>query len=155
MTAKCTPLEQFMVVLDWLINQRPDSAYSRFCVFRIAFENPQMLGSTFGAAEATRRLNQFGTLLAATVRRTDLVARDLSRFWVLTPECNAECVRNRLHEILTKVEEMGLDVVPCLVGAHAFPLESAEASSARVLLNHLAQLPPDHRFGAVEDYAIS
>lgn len=144
-----------MVVLGWLMNQRPDSAYSRFCLFRIAFENPQRLGSTFGAAEAMRRLNQFGTLLASTVRHTDLVARELSVFWTLTPECNAEIVSSRLSEIVMKVEEMGLDVVPCTVGAHVFPLEHAELSSARVLLDHLAGLPADHRFGAAQDYAIS
>jgi hypothetical protein len=155
MTARVTSLEQFMVVLDWLIRQRPDSAYSRFCLFRIAFENPQLLGSTFGAADAMRRLNQFGTLLASTVRHTDLVARELSVFWTLTPECNSECVRSRLSEIVLKVEELGLDVVPCAVGAHVFPLERTEAPSARVLLDHLAGLPASHRFGTGRDYATS
>ena len=155
MGANCTSIEQFMVVLDWLIRQRPDSAYSRFCLFRIAFENPQTLGSTFGAADAMRRLNQFGTLLASTVRHTDLVARELSVFWTLTPECNSEIVRSRLDEIVMKVEELGLDVVPCSVGAHVLPLEYAEISGARVLLDHLASLPAHHRFGPAHDYAIS
>ena len=146
MGANCTSIEQFMVVLDWLIRQRPDSAYSRFCLFRIAFDDPQTLGQTFGASDAMRRLNQFGTLLANTVRRTDLVARDLSVFWILTPECNSEIMGCRISEILIKVEEIGLDVVKCTVDAHVFPIENADVSSARVLLDSLASLPAVYKF---------
>ena len=155
MSSNLASFEQFVVVLDWLINQRPDSAYSRFCLFRIAFENPQILGSTFGASDAMRRLNQFGTMLASTVRRTDLVARDLSVFWILTPECNSEIVGGRLSEIVVKVEEIGLDVVNCTVDAHVFPHENADLSSARLLLQSLASLPAAYRFEAGPERAIS
>lgn len=155
MGASSTSLEQFMAVVDWVMNQRSESAYARFCLFRIVFENPQTLGSTFGAAEAMRRLNQFGTLLASAVRHTDLVARDRSVFWTLTPECNAAILCSRLNDIVAKVEELGLDVVPCSVGAHVFPLEYAEISNARMLLDHLASLPPDHRFAPAADYAVA
>jgi len=147
--------DQLIVVLDWLRNQRPDSAFSHFGLFRIAFENPQILGSTFGASEAMRRLNQFGTKLSSTVRNTDLVARDLSVFWILTPECDAEIVSGRLREIVIKVEEIGLDVVQCSVGAHVFPLEHANESSARVLLARLASLPATYKFEPTQDSGIS
>lgn len=143
--------DQLIVVLDWLRNQRPDSAFSHFGLFRIAFENPQVLGSTFGASEAMRRLNQFGSMLSSTVRHTDLVARDLSVFWILTPECDAVIVSGRLREIVSKVEEIGLDVVQCSVGAHVFPIEHANESSARVLLGRLAILPPTYKFEPAQD----
>ncbi len=149
MSAKYASIDQFIVVLDWLITQRPDSAYARFCLFRVAFDDPQTLGQTFGASEAMRRLNQFGTLLAGTVRRTDLVARDLSVFWILTPECNSEILGYRISEIVIKVEEIGLDVVKCTVDAHVFPIENADVSSARVLLDSLASLPTVYRFEPV------
>jgi len=146
MSAKYSTMDQFVVVLDWVISQRPDSAYSRFALFRIAFDHPEILGSTFGASEAMRRLNQFGLILASTVRRTDLVARDLSVFWILTPECNSEILGYRISEIIIKVEEIGLDVVKCTVDAHVFPIENADVSSARVLLNSLASLPAVYKF---------
>lgn len=147
--------ERLIAVLDWLRNQRPDSAYSRFGLFRIAFEDPQILGSIFGASDAMRRLNQFGTILASTVRHTDLVARDLSVFWILTPECDSEIVGGRLREIVIKVKEIGLDVVQCSVGAYIFPLEHANESSARVLLERLASLPASYKFEPALDSRIS
>lgn len=155
MSAKYATIDQFVVVLDWVISQRPDSPYSRFALFRIAFDHPEILGSTFGAADAMRRLNQFGTLLAATVRRTDLVARDLSVFWILTPECNSEIMGCRISEILIKVEEIGLDVVNCTVDAHVFPLENADLSSARLLLKSLESLPAAYRFEAAPERGVS
>ena len=155
MNTNYVSIDQLIVVLEWLRNQRPDSAYSHFGLFRIAFDNPQMLGSTFGAADAMRRLNQFGTLLASTVRNTDLVARDLSVFWILTPECDSEIVSGRLREIVIKVEEIGLDVVQCSVGAHVFPLEHAKEANARVLLKRLAGLPAAYKFEPAQDSGIS
>lgn len=154
-SANTVSIEHFMAVIDWLMNQRHDSAYSRFCLFRIVFENPEVLGSTFGAAEAMRRLNQFGALLAATVRHTDLVTRDRSVFWTLTAECDAAVLCARLNDVVGKAEDWGLDVVPCSVGVHAFPLEYAEITGARILLDHLARLPADHRFVQSADYAIA
>ena len=155
MSAKYATIDQFVVVLDWVISQRPDSVYSRFGMFRIAFDQPEVLGSTFGASDAMRRLNEFGTILASTVRRTDLVARDLSVFWVLTPECNSEIMGNRIREILIKVEEIGLDVVACTVDAYVFPLENADLSSARLLLDSLASMPAAYRFDAAPVRGIS
>jgi hypothetical protein len=155
MNTNYASIDQLIVVLDWLRNQRPDSANSRFCLFRIAFENPQLLGSTFGASDAMRRLNQFGTMLASTVRRTDLVARDLSVFWVLTPECNPEIVGGRLREIVIKVEELGLDVVQCSVGAYVFPIEHANESTARVLLDSLTSLPTAYKFEPAQSSGVS
>jgi hypothetical protein len=155
MNTNYASFDQLIVILDWLRNQRPDSAYSRFGLFRIAFENPQILGRTFGAADAMRRLNQFGTILASTVRRTDLVARDLSVFWILTPECNSEIMSGRLREIVIKVEEIGLDVVQCSIGAHVFPLERADESSTRALLERLASLPAAYKFEPAQDSGVS
>ncbi len=146
MSANYATIDQFVVVLDWVISQRPDSAYSRFGMFRIAFENPEILGHTFGASEAVRRLNQFGSILASTVRRTDLVARDHSVFWVLTPECNSEILGNRIREILIKVEEIELDVVNCTVDAYVFPLANVDLSNARLLLDNLAGMPTAYQF---------
>src|SRR4030067_1074258 len=116
------PIDQFAAVLDWVMNQRPDSPYSRYSIFRVGFEDPQLLGSTFGAADAMRRLNQFGGALAGTVRKTDIVTRDVSVFWVMTPECNADMVGCRLCDIVGKVKQFGLGGGACSGGGSRFPL---------------------------------
>ena len=155
MSAMYAPIDQFTAVLGWVMNQRPDSPYSHYSIFRVGFEDPQLLGSTFGAADAMHRLNDFGRTLAATVRITDIVTRDVSVFWVLTPECNADMVGCRLCEIVGKVQQFGLDVGHCSVGAWVFPLPGATESTARALLTRLETVPPAYKFEPAEDCAIS
>jgi hypothetical protein len=147
MSANSVSVEQLAIVLDWLIRQRPDSPGSRFCLFRIAFDHPQFLGRTFGASDAMRRLKQFGAVLASTVRRTDLLARDLSVFWILMPDCNTEAVHARLRDIVAQVEALGLDVVPCSIGTFVFPPGQAGVADARALLERLASEPGVQEFG--------
>jgi len=148
-------MEHFAAVLDWVAKQRPDSPQSRYSIFRVGFEDPQLLGSTLGAADASRRLTQFGGVLAATVRKTDIVTRDVSVFWILTPECDADMVGCRLCEIAGKVKQFELDVGHCSVGAWLFPLPGAAEWSARMLLAQLTTLPPAYKFEPAEDCAIS
>ena len=121
MSARYVSFDEMGPVLDWLTGQRPDSVHAHFSMFRVGFENPQALGNQFGASDAMRRLNLFGNMLAATFRRTDMVTRDLTDFWILTPECNADIVGCRLCEVAGGVKDFGLDVVDCTVGAYLFP----------------------------------
>jgi len=151
MSAKYTTIDELFVVLEWLMNQRPDSVYSHFNMFQVAFDNPQLLGSTFGVGAAMRQLNQFGATLAAGLRRSDLVGRDFADFWILSPECNSDMVGCRLCEIAEKVEQFGLDVVKCSIGAYVFPLAPAELTSARMLLDRLKTLPPAYKFDPTKD----
>jgi hypothetical protein len=156
MSARYVGFEELAPVLEWLSRQRPESACARFSLFRVGFGSPHVLGSTFGAADAIRRLNDFGNMLAATVRRADLVARDLTVFWILTPECNAEMVCGRLCEIVGGVQNFGLDVVDCSVGAYLFPLKEVDlagAGSARKLIDRLQALPPHFSFDPAHVYA--
>ena len=152
--ANYASIDQLTVVLDWLLNQRADSAFSRFFLFRVGFEDPRVLGNTFGAADAMRRLNQFGAALAATVRRTDLVARSLSEFWIAAPDCNPDMVCCRLCEIAHKAEEFGLDVVECSVSAYKFPNALPDVKDARSLFDRLKSVPATYRFDPVRECAM-
>lgn len=141
-----TSIDQLITVLDWLLRQRADSAFANFFLFRVGFEDPRALGSTFGAADAMRRLNEFGAALAASVRRTDLVARALSEFWIAAPDCNPDMVSCRLCEIARTVEEFGLDVVECSVSTYKFPVTLPDVTDARTLLIRLKDVPATCRF---------
>jgi len=158
MSARYVSFEELSPVLEWLACQRPESVFAHFSLFRISFDNPQVLGSTFGAADAMRRLNQFGCKLAQTVRITDMVARDLSAFWILTPECNADMVGSRLSDIVSDVQNFGLDVVGCSVGAYLFQLKDADLpgnSGARKIIDRLQAMPPHFKFDQAHDFATS
>jgi hypothetical protein len=157
MSTRYTSLEGLSPVIEWLVCQRPESAFARFSLFRVGFQNPQVLGNTFGASDAMRRLNQFGNMLASTVRHTDLVARDLTAFWILTPECNADMVGCRLCEIVNGVKQFGLDVVDCSVGAYLFPIKDVDltGATARQLLDRLHAAKPHFSFDPAHDCAVS
>jgi hypothetical protein len=152
--ANYASIDQLTVVLDWLLNQRADSAFSRFFLFRVGFEDPRVLGSTFGAADAMRRLNEFGAAIAATVRRTDLVARSLSEFWIAAPDCNPDMVCCRLCEIAHKAEEFGLDVVECTVSAYKFPNALFDAKNGRTLLERMKHVPATYCFDPTKECAM-
>lgn len=157
MSARYVSFDEFSPVIEWLARQRDGSAYSRFGLFRVGFQNPQVLGNTFGASDAMRRLNQFGAMLATTVRRSDLVVRDLAVFWVLTPECNADMVGCRLCEIVNGVKEFGLEVVDCSIGAYLFPRKDVDisAANARQVLDRLNAMQAHFSFDPAHDCAVS
>jgi hypothetical protein len=157
MSARYVTFAELTPVLDWLTCQRPESVHAHFGMFRVGFENPQVLGSAFGASDAMRRLNQFGSMLASTFRRTDMVARDLTDFWIVTPECNADIVGCRLCEIAGGVKDFGLDVVDCSVGAYLFPLKDVDLAGVggRKVIDRLQTIPPHFNFEPAHDCAVS
>lgn len=146
MRANYCTLEELSAVLAWLMNQRSESPYSRFSLFRVQFEDPLALGSAFGAADAMCRLKEFGAILAATVRDTDLVARKLSEFWVLAAECDPHRLACRLCDLAVKIEEIGLDVVRCSIGAYVFPFAGLEAINPGRLFDELRSITPEFIF---------
>jgi len=157
MSARYVTFDELTPVLEWLTCQRPESVHAHFSMFRVGFENPQVLGNSFGASDAMRRLNQFGGALAATVRRADLVARDLTDFWIVTPECNADMVGCRLCEIAGGVKDFGLDVVDCSVGAYLFPIKDVDMAgmAGRKVIDRMRTLPPHFKFDPARDCAVS
>ncbi len=121
MTARYVPIDDFISLVEWLVRQRSEPTRWRFCVFRVGFESPELIGSNFGAQDGLRRLNQFGFTLASSVRRSDVVSRKLSVFWVLSSDCNTDSFSNRLQKLLGSVGDFGLDIVNCSVSAYVFP----------------------------------
>ena len=147
MAAKYILIDELFAILGWLNSQRPGGADSHFGLFLVTFEDPQVLGTTFGAPDAVRRLDKFGKTVASGLRRGDLVTRYVADFWILTPECNSEMVGCRLSEIAAKVKELGLDIVHCKISAYVFPLSHAEPPvNSLTALDSLKNLPPTYKF---------
>lgn len=157
MSARYVSIDEMTPVLEWLASQRPEAVHAHFSMFRVAFESPQVLGSSFGASDAMRRLNQFGNMLATTVRRTDLVARDLTDFWVIAPECNVDMVGCRLCEIANSVTDFGLDIVDCSVGVYLFPIRDVDFAGmgGRKVLQRLRTITPHFSFDPARDCAVT
>jgi hypothetical protein len=153
-TAKYASIDEFVSIVEWLIVQPDDAPQSRFSLFRVGFENPQLIGSRFGAQEGLRRLNQFGTTLASSVSRSDVVMRDLSVFWMLSPNHDVDFVRDRMGNIVRRIDEFGLDIVECHVKAHVFPHPQAiKVVDARLLLDRFEDLHDTHGLGTLRNPA--
>jgi len=148
-------MAHFLAVMDWALKQRTTSPHARFSVFRIRFEDPQLLGSTYGAAGASRRLTEFGNSLAATLRKGDIVTREIASFWVFTPDCDNEVLGCRLCDIVSKARRYDLDISKCSVGAWIFPLGDEQAIEARDVLARLDTLPTAFAFDPNQDCPVA
>jgi hypothetical protein len=148
-------MENFLAVMDWALKQRAGSPHARFSIFRIRFEDPQLLGSTYGAAGASRRLTEFGNSLAATVRKGDIVTREIASFWVFTPECDNDVLGCRLCDIVSKARRYDLDISQCSVGAWIFPLGEQQEIDARDMLSRLDTLASAFAFDPNQDCPVA
>lgn len=149
MSAKYIPIDEFFPVVEYRLAQS-GAPQARFSLFRIGFEDPQLIGSRFGAPDAMRRLNQFGSALASAIHHSDVVSRELSVFWVLSPRGDAGLVRDRSDHLVRTIDEFGLDFVDCHVRGHVFPHpEAGGISNAIALLERFEHLRDIHGIAAV------
>lgn len=97
-----------------------------------------------------RRLNQFGSTLASAIHHSDVVSRDLSVFWVLSPRGDIDLVRDRSDHLVKTIDEIGLDIVDCYVMGHLFPHpDAAEFADAIALLERFEHLQDIHGIATV------
>jgi hypothetical protein len=119
----------FLFTLEWLLALM--GRYSSPLHFGLAYiklGNNHELGETFGALEAFKQLASLTASLTSTFRKTDLVARDFTDFWVIVPyTTDAEKINNKILGILQEAEHNGLNVVDREISIFELPLTSTEA----------------------------
>lgn len=114
--------DKFLYTLNWLaaLLQRHPGCL-RFGLIHIEFETPHRLGETFGAKIATNLLASFADSLRQAFRSTDLVARDGSSVWVLTPLTEPDNVTSKVADILVISSADGLDLVERNIRVFSLP----------------------------------
>ncbi len=78
--------EKFLYTLEWLLEvTKRHSGPLQFGLAYIHYKDPKIFGERYGAKAAAQKLDDVSHNLRNTFRKTDLVARDGSDFWILVP----------------------------------------------------------------------
>lgn len=103
----------FLATLEWLlaIAARYDRSIE-LGLIHIEYGHKNELGETYGAHEAVNQLAEMTRHLKQVFRKTDLVCRNGSDFWVIVPYTpSTEKLFDKVFEILGGMEHEGLRIV--------------------------------------------
>lgn len=106
--------EKLLHVLEWIIDvklRHYDSLGLGFSLAYISFYDKMVLGNRYGAMVALQMLVELDYELSRAMRKSDIVARDGTDFWVLIPHHQADLVVSKISRIVEIAAENGLDVV--------------------------------------------
>lgn len=114
--------DKLLYVLEWILAvkmRHPDNLH--FSLAHISFSDKSTLGNVYGAKYAFQMLVDLAQELRAAMRKTDIVARNGTDFWVLIPHAAAESVVPKVTRIVEIASENGLDVVARDISVFALP----------------------------------
>lgn len=150
-------LEKFLFALDWLLacgNRYPD--HFRVGLAHIDYRNPQRIGDAFGANGGSRKLDEVAHSLRRTFRKTDLVARHGSDFWILLPHIPAiETVSEKIRYIVDTWSDDGLKIVERDISFFVVDRELMRLAEELTPLEVLAHLKEHHRRYATYEAALA
>lgn len=134
---------RFIETLDWicqvLIRHSEDF---NVALVRIAYGDNNSLGETYGAPEALRQLSSLTHDLQASFRRSDLVGREGTDFWILFPYTRVtDNVYDKLLDVIQGSAHNNLNIVEREIAIFELPLIYSKAlvrpDSSHALLKHL------------------
>lgn len=143
--------EKFLFTLEWLLAvTKRYSGHLQFGLAHINYKNPTLLGETYGAQKASQKLDEVSHSLRKAFRKTDLVARDGSNFWILVPYTPVtEQLADKVKYIIETASQGGLQIVERDISV--FSLSDAavgkcDECSALEFLKYLKKnhIPPAH-----------
>lgn len=135
-------LDRFMITLEWLMAlQERDPNALHFGLIHVCFHNSESLGRAYGARDASLMLTQLARKLRLSFRKTDLVARDGTDFWILVPYTSPATVTEKVTALVELASDNGLDIVDRDIAIFAMPdldiLNNMAFDSASDFLSHL------------------
>lgn len=122
--------EKLLHVLEWIIDVK--LRYSGidvklghadnldFSLTYISFYDRVTLGNMYGAMMAFQMLVELDNELSRAMRKSDIVARNGTDFWVLIPRNEADLVVPKISRIVEIAAKNGLDVVDYGISTFAF-----------------------------------
>jgi hypothetical protein len=135
-------LDRFMFTLDWLMamHERNPGAL-HFGLVHVCFHNKESLGVAYGARDAAQMLSNLSLKLRDAFRKTDLVARDGTDFWILVPYTSPDMVTEKVSKLVELASDNGLDIVDRDVAVFTMPdpevLNNMAFDTAQEFLAHL------------------
>jgi hypothetical protein len=104
--------DRFKYTLEWLmaVQERNPEAL-QFGLIHVCFHSKEALGSAYGAREAVNMLRELARQLGQAFRKTDLIARNTTDFWILVPYTNPATVTEKVSKLVELASDNGLDIV--------------------------------------------
>lgn len=140
--------EKFLFTLKWMLSVTERYAdHFQFGLAHVNFQNPRVLGETYGAQKASQKLDEITHSLRKVFRKTDLVARDGTDFWILVPYTPPdEELVDKIKYIIETASQCGLQIVERDISIFSLspdmirPCEDTSASGFLAYLkkNHIA-----------------
>ena len=135
--------EAFLNTLDWLL--LVVSRYSEnfnFALVKITFGSKNELGDAYGAPEASKQLIAMTADLQKAFRKTDLIARNGTDFWVIFPYTPfSENIYEKIVTVMEEAHHDGLNIVDREIAIFTSPFDLSRQErptlSANELLDYL------------------
>ena len=138
--------KKFLFALEWLLAiTKRHAGPLQFGLAHINYENPKLLGATYGAQMAAQQLDEVLYSLRKTLRKTDLAARDGLDFWIIVPFTpDDEKISDKIKYILESTSLAGLQIVERDISYFSLPLKDLPPSADASPLEFLAYLKKNH-----------
>lgn len=118
----------FLFTLEWLLAlMKRYSSPLQFGLVLIEYGNNHELGEAFGMHEAFKQLTSLTASLTSVFRKTDIIARDFTDFWVIVPYISEnEKIHDKILGVLQEAKHKGLNVVDREISIFSLPLVSTD-----------------------------
>ncbi len=121
----------FLFTLEWLLallNRYSSSI--QFDLVHIELGSDHELGEAFGAQEAFKQLALLTTSLAQDFRKTDIMTRNVTDYWIIVPyDSNREQIQTKIVDIFHATKHKDLNIINREIAIFSLPLAASEAIS--------------------------
>ncbi len=134
--------DRFMFTLEWLMAllERHPTAL-QFGLIHVCFHDKESLGNAYGAKNAMEMLCHLAGELRRVFRKTDLIARNGTDFWILAPNTLPETVTEKVKQFVEVASQNGFDIVDRDIAIFDFPnaeiVNNKALDTPAKLLDHL------------------
>ncbi|HEX6735457.1 MAG TPA: diguanylate cyclase [Azonexus sp.] len=142
MTRDLLAYDRFTTILEWLLAVRERRIeVVNIVLVHVCLHDQQRLGDTYGASEAHQMLSDLAEHLRQACRKSDLVARDGTDFWILVPYEVPATVAERVATLVEVAAYNGLNIVDRDIGYYSLTPADGEIgevfTSGAAFLAHL------------------
>ena len=113
--------EKLLLVLEWILDVKLRYAdHLHFSLIYLNLGDREVLGNEYGAPAAHRMLLELARNLRLAMRKSDIVARNNTDFWLLLSHVQPDLVVPRISRIVEVAADNGFDIVDRDVSIYAF-----------------------------------
>lgn len=118
----------FLFTLEWLLALLNRYASSiQFDLVHIELGSDHELGEAFGVQEAFKQLALLTTSLTNDFRKTDIISRHVTNYWILVPyDSNREQIQTKIVDIFRASKHKDLNIINREISIFSLPLATSE-----------------------------